>query len=109
MTNAGNRGTLIHEAIEATYLNGRWTSPFMPRSDAWLRFYTEQGYSWEPKHLEIKLFSKDVAGTADAIVMLDGMLTVVDWKTFGQRIEDSMIFKYKLQMAKYMDLYQQQK
>lgn len=108
MDKAWARGTLIHEHIEKTYLNKQFTTPNIPWSDAWLRFYTEQGYSWDPIHLELILKSKQVAGTADAIVMLDGKLTIVDWKTFGQRIEDSMIFKYKLQLAKYSWLYEQQ-
>jgi len=108
MNKAWARGTLVHEHIEKTYLTGKYSAPASERSTARLKFYVEQGHKRKPKHLEIKLYSDEVAGTADAVVRLNGKLTIVDWKTFGQRIEDSMIFKYKLQMAKYMRLYEQQ-
>ena len=82
MKAAGERGTLMHEHIETSYLKGKFQAPPIPRADSWLDFYTNEGHTRKPIGLETKLIMKDVAGTVDAIMDVDGVTTIVDRKTY---------------------------
>lgn len=71
MKAAGERGTLMHEHIETSYIKGSFQAPPIPWASSRLEFYTTEGHSWKPIGLETKLIMDDVAGTVDAIMDID--------------------------------------
>lgn len=104
-----NVGTLTHYFIE-TYLKGSKADPeyvktFGLEALAEAKLCFGQFYNWSQDHnikpvaTELRLTGENYGGTLDALVMLDGSLTILDWKT------SKMIYpNYYAQLAAYHDL-----
>lgn len=98
---AGARGTKVHDAIELL-LDGDqlWSHQFS--LDEWSRINSFVDWYKEVKPeilgVEVALFSKKYgyAGRVDCVCIIDGKLTVIDWKTSG-----SMYPHFPLQYASY--------
>jgi len=98
---AGLRGTKVHDAIESL-INGSELHALHYSLDEWRRinafveWYKQADI--EVIALELPVFSKKhgYAGRFDCLAMLDGKLTVIDWKTSG-----SMYPHFPLQFAAY--------
>lgn len=98
---AGMRGTRVHDAVEAL-LEGEelWHHHYSldewNRVNAFVSWYKEAN----PQILgvEVALFSEKYgyAGRVDCVCILDGKVTVIDWKTSG-----SMYPHFPLQFASY--------
>jgi hypothetical protein len=67
-------------------------------ADAFMRFWTD--VEPEPLYTEGTVYSYDWAGTADLIAMVDGMVTVIDYKTRGKPEPKPRVYdKTRLQLA----------
>ncbi len=101
LSEAGERGTKVHNAVEFL-LNGHTLRKIDYSLDEWRRI--EAFTRWygqvnlEVIALEVAVFSKKYgySGRFDCLGILDGKLTVIDWKTSG-----SMYPHFPLQFACY--------
>jgi hypothetical protein len=79
---AADRGTTIHEWLENSMLG----LP-LPSLDGEAAAYEQAAHAWlddmqpEPVRLEVTMFGKGYAGTADGIVRIDGQNWMIDYKT----------------------------
>lgn len=98
---AGLRGTKVHDAVEAL-LNGSILQQMHYSLDEWHRICAFKDWHSQVDlkvlALEVAVFSKKhgYAGRFDCLGILDGKLTVIDWKTSG-----SMYPHFPLQFACY--------
>src|SRR5690606_29573417 len=88
---ARNIGTIAHKGIEWVLRGGEKpdVSEFAPELveagrhtfDNWKRWYSE--HEVEPLHLEVPLVHQEMeyGGTFDLLAVIDGVTTLVDWKT----------------------------
>lgn len=99
--------TILHKAIEKTYQTKKFVSTSTPHWKAWLTFYTREWYKWEPIAIETILEDELVWGTADAVMTFNNELFLVDWKSCWKELYPSLVDKYKLQLSKYVRMYNQ--
>jgi len=102
------RWTALHHAIELTYSTWRFNSTIDKVASAWLKFYTREWHKWQAKQIEYFLLWDDVWWTADWTGHVDTLLTLTDWKTCWVKLYPELIEKYKMQVSKYADLYEQE-
>lgn len=82
LQNAGERGTSIHESIEHYMRTGEIKFFFEYRP--WQRGFEMFLYSIEtiePMALELRCVSSSVKGVVDFVGYVDGVLTLIDWKS----------------------------
>lgn len=100
LDNASDRGTVIHSAIE-TWIEYRMDTivneDHRPYFEAFLTWYKDR--SVEPLVTELPIYHKVLryAGTIDLIANVDGVLTLVDYKTSSVIYEDA----YGMQLEAY--------
>ena len=100
--------TQLHKAIELTYSNKKFHSTSTNHSNAWIKFYTKEWHKWNPIHLECQIISEDIWWCVDAVMDINWIRYIVDWKTCWQRTYPELILKYKLQVSKYCKMYNKQ-
>lgn len=92
LNEAANAGTWIHQYIE-DHLLGRFTDPIY-RDDHFQM--AEAFHAWESEHdievlsTERTVFGDRYAGTADLLAKVDGVVTLIDWKS-SKAVRDSHI------------------
>lgn len=96
LSDAGEAGTWMHEYIEAYFSDA---FPEQPLRDDHYQM-VEAFHEWESQHdieviaLERTVYGDRYAGTADFFAKIDGVTTLVDWKT-SRKIQSS----HKMQLA----------
>ena len=98
-------GTKLHKCIEDTYSKWRLVIPDTEHKDAWIKFYTKEWYAWKLIHNELEVKDNRIAWCLDAIMNINWVSYIIDWKTYWQRTYDELLFKYKLQLSKYAHMY----
>lgn len=92
LNEAANAGTWIHEYIE-DHLCGRFTAPILREDHLQM---VEAFHAWEAEHdievlsTERTVFGDGYAGTADLFARIDGVVSLIDWKS-SRAVRDSHI------------------
>lgn len=104
---AADAGTMVHEWIQA-YVEGK--NPKMPVHEgmqkaikAFLDWWIKQDVKVIQAEAKLCSPTLKLAGTADLVCMLNGKLTIIDWKT-GSGIYP----EYLLQMGAYAEMYEEE-
>ena len=67
-------------------------------ADAFMQFWSD--VQPEPVHTEVTVYGDAYAGTADLVAMVDGVLTVIDYKTRGKPEKTGKVYdKTRMQLA----------
>ena len=100
LNNAGDRGTVIHSAIE-TWIRSRFdtivSEEHHPYFEAFVKWFETKKV--EPLATELPIYHKILryAGTIDLVAEINGLVTLVDYKTASSILEKP----YSLQVEAY--------
>lgn len=106
------RGDIIHKLCE-NHFNGTYepvtlVPEYQPYVTGFHRFLALHGADITPFLTEYALYSEElgIAGRFDFLCEWNGHFTLVDWKTSASaRIPPSMVEKYRMQTAMYVNLW----
>lgn len=101
----GEIGSKLHEVIAKSYQNKKFYPCYTVHWQAWMKFYIKEWWKRQPVVIEEFVCDDKVWWTLDCTMKLDGEEYIVDWKTYGAKTYDTLIFKYKIQIGKYAELY----
>ena len=105
----GETGTKLHETIAKSYKDKKFYSCPTAHGPAWMKFYTKEWRKREPVAIEEFVCDDRIWWTLDCTMILDGEEYIVDRKTYWTKLYDALIFKYKMQLGKYAQLYNKAK
>lgn len=104
-------GTHLHSIIAQSYTVKKYIPVVTCHGASWLMFYTREWYKRKPLLIENDetkvtfVCDDNVWGTFDMLADIDDKICLVDRKTCGTKVYDSLIFKYKMQIGKYAYLH----
>jgi hypothetical protein len=97
--------TVLHDTIEKTYKENKFNYINTEHAKAWIKFWTSEWCRWKPISLEEQLIDEETWGRLDAVMSIQWTKYLVDRKSAWKQYYDNLIFKYLMQLSRYIQMY----